>query len=43
MNLDNIKRRTTQCFELCWKSTIVTFEDEDIQVRVCAFLGIYID
>ena len=29
MNIDNIRRLTTQCFELCWKSTIVTSQHDD--------------
>ena len=32
MNLDNIKTLTTQYFELCWKSTIITSEDNDSEV-----------
>ena len=32
MNLDNIKRLTTQWFELRWKSTIVTSQDDDSKV-----------
>ena len=32
MNMYNIRRFTTKCFEFCWKRTIFTSKDDDTQV-----------